>query len=268
MSSDETAHLACKSYELRNSDAACLLLLLHGIGRDRNQPLGILRGRILERYAVLAPDARAHGENDLVGTASDFSFGRMAADVTGLIRTLGQLEKPVYVLGFDMGAAVALRLVLMNTLDVRGVCLVSPAHCEAPVPSNLRVFQELARGLQGSNVSDELRRFVASPRYRELTSSTPIQAKWLVDQFHAPDAATRSIRFWEIPRNIAYSTPPSLSRVDPPALVVSTPGRMFPKDLAATWARNLKRGHLVRESDDRATLRRTVVTDVLEPLEP
>jgi alpha-beta hydrolase superfamily lysophospholipase len=52
------------SFELRNPTAEQLLVLLHGLGGDRNQPLRLVEGWQREDLAIVAPDLRAHGQTD------------------------------------------------------------------------------------------------------------------------------------------------------------------------------------------------------------
>ena len=61
------------SFEIRNPAAQRLLVLLHGLGGDRNQPLRLVGGvTVTDDLAIVAPDLRAHGQTDQLGDADSY----------------------------------------------------------------------------------------------------------------------------------------------------------------------------------------------------
>jgi hypothetical protein len=94
-----------------NGDGA---LLLHGVAENRVGPAG-LAGFLLHRgYAVLAPDARAHGESG--GEIATYGI-REAADVRGWVDCLVSRERPRCVFGYgaSMGGAILLQALRVET---------------------------------------------------------------------------------------------------------------------------------------------------------
>lgn len=239
-------YAASAGHELRNAHAPSLLLLLHGLGGDRNQPLDLIAGQELPGLTVLAPDARAHGTTAENGAAETFRFTSMAADLETIVALLGQRGKPTYVAGISMGAALALRLILSTTLDVRGVAFIRPAFTDVPSPANLAMMPEIASALDRYGADEGLRRFEATEAYRAVAAVSPAAAESLRGQFSSPNARRRRGRLIEIPRNRAYESTSELAAVTVPSLVVAAPGDpVHPFGIAEDWAGALPAGRLV-----------------------
>lgn len=125
---NESTRRAGFAYSMLNPQAPSVVIALHGLGGDRTQPLGAF-GDFGSDIALLAPDLRAHGETEAPVSPERLTFESLADDVTGLLRELGQADKPVYVSGISMGAAIALTLLQRPGLDIRGASL-----CAQPSP--------------------------------------------------------------------------------------------------------------------------------------
>jgi pimeloyl-ACP methyl ester carboxylesterase len=66
-----------------------LALLLHGLGGDSKQPIGLTTDQLAGTGVdVLAPDARAHGETPVIGPAERFTTEALAEDVLALVDRL------------------------------------------------------------------------------------------------------------------------------------------------------------------------------------
>lgn len=231
------AYANVAAYELENPDGEWLLLLLHGLGGDRQQALGLIEGVRTSRFAVVAPDLRAHGETPLVGDADAFTFDAMVADILALLDRLGQASKPVYVAGISMGAAIALRLALSRPVDVRGMALVRPAFGDVPEPDNLIVMPVVARLLRDHDPDDARTVLLASPEYRRIADVTRSGARSVEDQLTKPGASDRAVRLAEIPKNVAWRDDSELRSLELPVVVVGA-GRdvMHPLELARRTA--------------------------------
>jgi pimeloyl-ACP methyl ester carboxylesterase len=97
-------YVAAARYELLDRGGSHLVVLLHGLGGDRNQPLGLTTDRLAGTgVSVLAPDARAHGQTDVIGGPDDFTTAALAADVLALVDTLGLGDKQLIPVGISMG---------------------------------------------------------------------------------------------------------------------------------------------------------------------
>lgn len=217
---DHDAYARSAACDLIDPDGEWLLLLLHGLGGDRQQALGLADGFRDARFAILAPDLRAHGETSLVGEADAFTFASLVADILALVERLGQGSKPTYITGISMGAALALRMVLADRLDVRGMALVRPAFDTTPNPPNLAVLPVIAELLRSGHPVGARKALLASPKYQALAAVTASGAKSALDQLDKPNAHERAIRLAEVPKNVAWRDDAELRSLDVPALVV------------------------------------------------
>ncbi|MDR7158373.1 pimeloyl-ACP methyl ester carboxylesterase [Arthrobacter sp. BE255] len=197
--------------------------------------------------AVLAPDARAHGATALVGEPSDFTFPAMVADLLALIRATGQAEKPTYIAGISMGAALALHTVYTHALDLRGAGYIRPAFSHVPFPEHLKVMKVIAEILDQYGQEEGLHRFTETVAYQTVAAISPSGAASLRDQFTKPGVLERSIRLAEIPRNTAFDSAQSQEGKVLPALIVGTPGDpVHPLLLAENWAAQLPHAKFVQ----------------------
>jgi pimeloyl-ACP methyl ester carboxylesterase len=107
--------------------------------------------RVLEEdYDVIMPDARGHGGSSV--PEQGYRYGDLAADVMGLIDTLG-LVKPV-ILGHSMGGMTAAVVASHHPQLLRGLILVEPTFL------TLQRQHEVYK----SDVADQHRRILSKPR--------------------------------------------------------------------------------------------------------
>lgn len=244
--SDHEEYATTATFDLRNPDGAWLLLLLHGLGGDRQQALGLIDGYSDPRIAVLAPDLRAHGESPIVGPPGAFTFEALSADLLALIDRLGQGSKPVIVAGISMGAALALRLAISRALDLRGMALVRPAFDDTSSPDNLAVLPVTASLLRSVNPEAARASLLASPEYRAIAAVTESGASSALDQLEKPMARERAVRLAEVPKNVAWRDDGEMRGVDMPALVIGVDRDvMHPLALARRTAELLPEGRFV-----------------------
>src|SRR6478609_3212699 len=82
-----------------------LIVLLHGFPEFwyswRNQIPAIAAAG----YRVVAPDMRGYNLSSRPQSARDYETGKLAGDIAGLIRSLG--EEKAFVVGHDWGAVIA-----------------------------------------------------------------------------------------------------------------------------------------------------------------
>jgi pimeloyl-ACP methyl ester carboxylesterase len=224
-------------FRLTNPSAGEAVVLLHGLGADHRQPLDLLSGFRSAALTTFAPDLRAHGATAAIGERSDFRFDALVADIRALLERLGQVRKPVHLVGISMGAAIALRAAMTAALDVRSLILIRPAFDDAPLPPNLRVMARIGEILRGCMDTSRARaEFAGSRAYREVASVSAMGAASLLSQFDAEFAVERSIRLRSVPRNAAYSTRRALAAVAVPTLVIGTErDPVHPLPLAREW---------------------------------
>jgi pimeloyl-ACP methyl ester carboxylesterase len=229
-----------------------LTILLHGLGADRSQPLGlfspVLASPELASAApgdeVIALDVRAHGGSPLLGTAGDFALDALARELAATtIDTASRPVEAVTLIGISMGAALALRIALSELLPVRRAVFVRPAFTSESLPPNLRAFPVIAELLTRLGPEEGAAAFRESSLYQHVAAASPLGARGLIAQFTAPDAAARAVRLSEIPRNRAYRDPAELGVLATRgvrSLVVAAPrDPVHPEAVAEEWAAGL-----------------------------
>lgn len=244
-SSTHRDYVEAAGYELRRPDASRLLVLLHGLGGDRNQALGLIKRASLEDVTILAPDARAHGATTLIGEAADFTFPAMVRDLLTLIRATRQTGKPTYIAGISMGAAIALQAVSSRALNLQGVSYVRPAFTDEPSPQNLKIMRMIANLLAHYGQEEGLKQFTGTAEYQAVAAVSASGAASLRDQFTKPRSMERAIRLSEVPLNTAYGVTESNHAL--PALIVGTPrDPVHPLALAEKWATHFSQAEFVQ----------------------
>lgn len=229
-------YAATAGFHLDNPNGAQVVVLLHGLGADHRQPLDLVAGLAFDDVAVLAPDARAHGETQVIGDRSDFTFDALVADLVALMHRLDQAHKPVHVVGISMGAAIALRASLTPALDVKSLALIRPAFSHVPLPPNLRVMARIGDLLRDHEPDEARRMFVQTDDYRSVADITRIGAASLLSQFDGPRVTERAVRLRSVPRNVAYTDRSELTKVPVPALIIGTENDpVHPLPLAYNW---------------------------------
>ncbi len=223
-------------------------LLLHGLGSDRRQPLGIFESVVRDIAGpderLIAPDVRAHGGFLAVGDPADFELRRLATEVAEQVRAEnGDPSEPLTVIGISMGAAIGVRIALDDLLPVHRAVFVRPAFDDRSLPDNLRPFPVIGQILAdaGPAGADE---FQERAVYREVVEASPAGGRALLAQFQAPDASRRAMRLVEIPRNRAFEHDDelgSLSARGIRSLVVGAPrDPVHPFHIAERWAGGLR----------------------------
>jgi pimeloyl-ACP methyl ester carboxylesterase len=209
------------------------VLMLHGLGGDLDQLWPYAGGD--QSRLRLAPDLRAHGGTDLIGTDSAFTFDGMADDVMAL---LDRLELPsVIVVGMSMGAAIAVRMALREPGRIRGLVLIRPAWLDRPRPANLEPLVAVGELLRSAGRKDGRERFAASAHFRRIRDESPAAAASLLGQFDAPLADERAGRLIAMPASTPFGALAELRRIEVATAVVAAPGDpQHPAEFASAWA--------------------------------
>jgi pimeloyl-ACP methyl ester carboxylesterase len=226
-------------------------VLLHGLGSDRRQPLELF-GPLLEAAGasaerVVAPDVRAHGLSAVVGEPADFALDRLADEVAAEVRDAlaprgdgAAASAPLTIVGISMGAALALRIALRETLPIGRAVFVRPAFDDSPLPGNLRPFPVIGQLLADLGPQAGLERFREVEPYHRVAEASPAGGRALLTQFSAPDAARRARRLVEIPRNRAFAADAELAALGVRGIRSLVVGArrdpVHPLELAERWA--------------------------------
>ncbi|MGO1768343.1 MAG: alpha/beta fold hydrolase [Microbacterium sp.] len=226
-------------------DGETVALLLHGLGGDRHQPLGLVGAEPVDGLTIVAPDQRGHGETDVIGAPDDFRVERLADDASALLAHRGLAERPLIVMGISMGAAVALRLLQRDEHDLRGGVLIRPAFETEPWPDHLRVFQDVAGALRTSGPGG-LEGFLASPRYREVAARSEACAKSLREQFTKPRALERVVRLENVPANPSITWDGTWAPPCPVTVVGALRDPIHPWSTAQLWHERIAGADLVQ----------------------
>ncbi|MCI2957467.1 alpha/beta hydrolase [Agromyces atrinae] len=216
-------------------------LLLHGLGADSAQPLGLFSPVLdaLGHDDVSAPDVRAHGTAaHPLGTPADYALDRLADDV---LSRVGTLDGPVTLIGISMGAALALRIALRRLVPIERAIFVRPAFGSMPLADNLAPFPVIGELLRSRGPVEGARVFRQSEAYHRIELASPAGGRGLLSQFRATDATGRSIRLIEVPRNRAYASSAELTGLaDVATAVIGAPrDPVHPFALAEEWAGGL-----------------------------
>ncbi|MEV6637038.1 alpha/beta hydrolase [Actinoplanes sp. NPDC051470] len=181
------------------------LLLLHGLGGTRRQPLGIVDERARRHCRILAPDLRAHGATDLDEQPGLLSFGQFAADVERLV-TDQEMANGVTVVGISMGAGIAAELAARARLTIKAMLLIRPAWRWTPEPPNLAPLTAIGRLLRDHPAAQARRLFAGSIEYAAVADTSEAAARALLGQFADPGATRRWQRLVALPGDAP--TPP------------------------------------------------------------
>ncbi|MFB2555436.1 alpha/beta fold hydrolase [Herbiconiux liangxiaofengii] len=220
------------------------VLLLHGLGGAPSQPLTLFSPIIPPTETVIAPAARAHGDDQRVdGPDTDFSLEALAQDVAAQVRaTLLGGHTELTVIGISMGAGIALRLALAaargesDALPIGRLVFVRPAFTDLPLPPNLRAFPVIGELLAEHGAVEGEREFRSTQLYRDALEESPLGAEGLLEQFRAPGAAARARRLIEIPRSTAFGDDESLDSITVPTAIAWAPrDPVHPVSVAELW---------------------------------
>ncbi|WP_291051136.1 alpha/beta fold hydrolase [Herbiconiux sp.] len=222
------------------------VLMLHGLGNDRANPLALFSPIVPPGSLVIAPDVRAHGDDDRIGPPSAFALPALASDVAARVRAeqaaAGREGEPFTVIGISMGAAIALRLLLSGELPLERAVFVRPAFTEVSLPENLRAFPVIGELLAARGARQGEEEFRRTSFYAQAAASSTRGAAGLLEQFRSPGAAARAVRLVEIPRNPAFTAADDLAALGaavPTAVAWAPRDPVHPVAVAESWMARL-----------------------------
>ena len=211
------------------------VVLLHGLGGDRAQALGLVPDGPWRKVAI---DLRAHGDTEPVGRTDAFNFLTFSGDLASFLDSQG-IDVAV-VVGVSLGAGVALRVALDHPERVRALGLIRPAWIHVPLTQGQLVWPEIVRLLRIEGRERGLETFRASDVYAKVREVSEYAAESLCSQFRDPRAVERVPRLDGLPNSTPYNDPSDLARVVAPTLVVgSAQDPQHPLEFAHAWADGL-----------------------------
>ncbi|GAA0975345.1 alpha/beta hydrolase [Acrocarpospora macrocephala] len=250
------------------------VLLLHGLGGDRRQALGLLPGDV--RATRIAPDMPGHGDTELTAEES-LTFAEFAALVADLLDTLreeGKLPiKAMPVVGVSMGAGIAVALADDRPDLVERLILIRPSWLDRCPPPNLAPFPLIARLIDAFGPEAGSVAFRATPEYQSMNETAPAMADSLLGQFTRSHAAERSRVLADIPSSLPLPNRDAYHRLQVETLVVAAPDDpVHPEQLARTvsnWIPNARLVTVPRKMPDptehQLALQRVVAAGLAPP---
>ncbi len=231
------------------------IVLCHGITATRRY---VHHGsRALERagHAVVAYDARGHGESDPAPSGEGYGYPELVGDLERVVAA--RVGEGRFVLaGHSMGAHTAVAYALAHPRRLAGLVVIGPVYAGEVPPSSLAYWDGLAASLEQGGVDGFVdyvdRNLDTDPAWRESVLAFT-QARMLLHRH--PEALVEALR--EVPRSRPFGSMEELARLEMPALVVAShdaadPGH--PYAVAAAYAERLPRARLASEGEGESPL--------------
>ncbi len=231
------------------------VVLCHGITATRHS---VIHGsRRLERagHAVIAYDARGHGESDPAPPGAGYGYPELRGDLAAVID--GQAgDGPVLLAGHSMGAHTAVGFALEDPRRVAGLVVIGPAYDGEISEGSLRYWDGLAAALERGGIDGFLayidRVQGIDPRWRD---SVLRFTRERMERHRHPDAIVAALR--AVPRSRPFGALAELEGLAVPTLVVAShdaadPGH--PYAVAAEYAKRIPGARLVSEPEGQSPL--------------
>lgn len=180
-------------WEVRSCGAGPALLLLHGFA-GRGTSWGAHAGALARAFRVIVVDLPGHGRTSYAAP-SRLTVERTADDLAEILARLG--ATPAHVLGYSLGARIALRLAAAHPATVAALVLESPSAGIAD-PTQRAARREADEALAASIERDGIAGFVTTWERSPVFASHAALAPALV-------ARQRAIRLSHHPRGLAAS---------------------------------------------------------------
>jgi pimeloyl-ACP methyl ester carboxylesterase len=146
-------------------NAKPLCVLVHG-GQDHCRNWDFVAATLTERYHVIAPDLRGHGDSAWA-VGSNYGIPEYILDLAQLLRHVGETE--VTLVGHSLGGAIVLQYAGVYPEHVRKVCAIEGM---GPPP-------EMIRGLQEKQVEERIRDYITGTQ--ALSGRRPREYATLAD---------------------------------------------------------------------------------------
>lgn len=142
-------------------EAAPAIMMIHGM-RDHAYGWEWVAARLRDRFRVLAPDLRGHGDSDWTGS---YSIADYVIDIADVADQLGL--KAFYLVGHSLGAHIALRYTASFPDRVCGLCAIE--GMELPIVRDERLSPKPYPARLRQWIDDERQNRERRPRvYRDI----------------------------------------------------------------------------------------------------
>jgi pimeloyl-ACP methyl ester carboxylesterase len=232
------------------------VVLCHGITATRRYVLHGSKALPRAGHAVIAYDARGHGESDPAGAEESYGYPELVGDLERVVEERLGDEKRFLLGGHSMGAHTAVAYALRHPERLAGLVVIGPTYMGSIRQSSLDYWDGLASALEKDGIDG----FVAYIGERQGIDSSwrdsvlRFTRERMLLQQH-PEALVRALR--EVPRSRPFDSLDELRDLQVPALVVASndeadPGH--PYAAAAAYAEALPQARLVSEAEGESPL--------------
>ena len=231
------------------------IVLCHGITATRRY---VVHGsRALERagHAVVAYDARGHGESDPAPAGEGYGYPELVGDLEDVVAEVVG-EGRFVLAGHSMGAHTAVAYGLRHPDRLAGLVVVGPVYMGEIRSQSLSYWDGLAAALESGGVDGFLdyidHQQGIDPDWRDsvlrFTRERMLQHRHL-------DAVVEALR--QVPRSRPFGSLDELESLQVPALVVASqdeadPGH--PRHVAEAYAERLPQARLTGEAEGESPL--------------
>jgi pimeloyl-ACP methyl ester carboxylesterase len=191
------------------------LVIVHGI-RDVAASLLVIAEPLADKWFVVLPDLRGHGDSD---NSSHYSIWQFIYDLHRVIEAL-ELDSPV-VIGHSLGGQIASQHAALFPEEVRALVIVEglgPPLREHEIDADTRLIQQRAQLLSTMQLPEHSRPlpsidFAADRLQANNPRLDRERAHWLAD--HGTAIAADGKRYWKFDQRVVQiwlSTDPELNR--------------------------------------------------------
>jgi len=154
------------------------VIFQHGLTGDSKQSAEIFP--LNQNFYRITLECRGHGISD-IGNSKFFSIKYFADDIIKLIKK--RKLKKIIIGGLSMGAAIALRIAILEPKLIKGLILARPAWITKSNPKNLKPFIYIAELIQNFSQEKGVSIFLNSKISKEIMRKSPDNFNSLVSLF-------------------------------------------------------------------------------------
>ena len=190
--------------------------------RARHDTWVSLAAALLDQRRVIAPDLLGHGRSDAPADPARYALERQADDLAALLAALDAV--PADVVGYSMGARLALVLALRHPSVVRGLVLESPSagiHDATERARRRAADEALAGQLERDGLASFVETWEAQPLFASQSAlPDDLRARLRTERLaHDPRGLAASLR--GAGQGVMVPLHDRLAVVDCPALVIA-----------------------------------------------
>jgi pimeloyl-ACP methyl ester carboxylesterase len=231
------------------------VVLLHGLTATRRH---VLHGsRALERagHAVVAYDARGHGESEPAPAGGGYGYPELVDDLECVLAaTVG--DRPYVLAGHSMGAHTGVAHALRAPRGLAGLVIAGPVYAGEITEEGLAYWDGLAEGLEEGGIDGFLAHLDAHSEAGEGWRGTVLRfTRERMERHRDLGAVAAALR--QVPRSRPFGSPAELESLEVPALVVASrdeadPGHPFA--VAEAYTEHLPDARLISEREGESPL--------------